>query len=718
MSGPLIVDQNVLKTSVPLTFAKDRAGLAYMSNGYNRHRLWDGSSDDALLSGIKAPQSPVVAQDTTAGDVSAESEYYCAIKYIDYLGRESELSPGTLVETDNASDHRIDWTTINPSDETDRVRYVDLYRTTAGQVTTYYKVVRLGNHGTIATSADSGGFVTFNIPTGHSLAVGAVIDVTGHSVAGYNTTHTVTAVSSATDIVTSEAYTSSGTGGAFTIDGYLNEDDLDDETLILNEALPVTNEDESVNARRQGMPPSEMAVMAWFQDRMFYAVQRTYSQGTVSTTTDSYIITGSGTEWIEEFGGNDMYPTRPGEWLMQIEGEPKPLRIGAWASGTRLDTLTTSLPTLTQGGASYVLYPDPKIFRNKVLYSEVDEAESVPYDAEVAAANGYDGYLNAVPIQENTGDDDELTALMPYGYALWAVKERHIYRIMFSKQPNIEAGVILVASRGCLNQRCWVYYEGLAYLMDKSGVYTFDGSQAEPISLPIQDLWRDFTIDFTNHVWFHASIDPADETVRFYVQFVGDTGTRPERALCYHVRHKGWWLESYPWEVGGTCKADVGNSERLLVGGQEDTVYVSSEGYTDNGTTISYAWRGGKFPFTPNSEQQSRAIEVAFQPTEATATLNASIYLDNQTSARSFGTDQNIGNGVAITNSGTSIAIDMKRTRSDQGDQPGWVRQEFGGRGGKQTQANRYVSVALSGTAPSTERVTIYSVAIVGVGGQ
>lgn len=721
MGAPLIIDQNTMSNDWPCHYAKDRQGMLYITNGYQRHRLWDGVTDGALQSGIKPPHFPGLSDDTAAGSVSASETYYCGLKYIDYLGRESELSELTDLNTSAAGSHRVDWTSIDPSEETDRVRYVDLYRSTAGQLTTVYKVVRLGNHGDITATANNGGFVEFTLPLGHSLVAGAVILVAGHSVAGYNTTHQVTTATTTT-IVTSVAYTAAGTGTAtWTINGYLDEDDLSDDDLALNTALPILNTDNSKNARRQGMPPSECAVAAWFQDRMFYAVQRKYDTGTVATTAGSQTITLTGGTWIEEFGGSDMYPAREGEWLMQIEGEPKPIRIVDWLNASQMRATEDTVPTLTQSGASYVLYPDPKIFRNRIIYSEVDEAESVVYDAAIAAENnvGGGGYINAIGIQENTGDDDEITGLMPYGFALWVLKERHLYRITFSKQPNLEAGVIMVASRGCLNQRSWVMHDGLAYLMDSSGIYAFDTNSVEPISMPIQNLWREQTIDLSKSKWFFAGVDPNEEVVRFYVSYVGDTEDRPKRALCYHIRFKGWWVESYPWQLGGATKADIESSERLLVGGTEDAVYVSGEGFTDNGTTISYAWRSGKFSLPSNANNQSRALEVAFQPTQVAATLNANVYYGNESSPLVFEIDQNMGNGIQVSANSADIAINMAADAlGDEEDQPGWVRQELGGRGGKLAMVSRWLSVALSGDAPSTEQAIVYQVVLVGVEGR
>ena len=707
-----------LKITGPCGFARDRQGFLYFSNGFNKIRVWDGITTAAFTAGIKTPNSsttPGITADGSGGSMSVGA-YIFAYQYVDLYGRKSELSAATSLSV--LANDRVDWTLV-ASGETDRVRWVDLYRSTSGQSTTVYRVVRLANHGTITGTADNGsGFCQFTSSSGHGLQTNAVITIAAHSVAGYNGSHTVTRISD-TVFDTNVAFTTAGTGtGTFTLTGYLN-DGMSDATLDDGVSLPILNTDGSLNARRQGLPPPECAVMAWFQDRMYYAVQRRYSQGAVTTTANSTTITGVthpttalGTEWIEEFGTFGNYykttSTSYSNWLMQIAGEPRPIRIGAFNSATSLVAISPDHPTLTQTAANYVIYPDPDIFRNTILYSEVDEGESVPYDQTLVEGKVV-GYVNTVTIQENTGDDDEITGLMPYGYALYVLKERHIYRLQnVANDPS----VYMLTARGCVNNRTWCYHDGLAYLMDKSGIYAFDGQNVDPISLPIQNLWIDSTINFNYAHWFFASVDPTNEVVRFHVRYTGDAGEKPIRALCYHTRYKGWWLETYPWQLGGACKADINNVERLLVGGVDEQIWKTNEGFTDGGETISYVWRSGMFPVVRTPAQQSVAFEVAFEPTTVATTLNARIYDDNSATAVTAEITRADDKGISVTAGSSNMAIAMASTHA------GWVRQEVGGRGTNDVRGRRWLSLELVGDAPSTQQVEIYGVLLEGVQGR
>ena len=706
MGAPEIITG--LKITGPCSFARDRQGMLYICNGFDKPRLWDGLTDTAFNAGIKAPAgAPSMSIDASGGSMSA-GDYIFAYQYVDLYNRKSELS-AIATNTVTSSD-QADWTIVSSS-ETDRVRWVDLYRSTMGESTTVYKVVRLANHGTITSSASNAGTLRFTCDAGHGLQTNAVITISGHSVAGYNTTHNVTRISD-TIFDSNIAYSADGSGGTFVLVGYLN-DGVADTTLDDNVALPILNDDNSLNARRQGLPPPECAVMAWFQDRMYYAVQRKYSQGAVTTTANSITITGVthpdtglGTEWIEEFGAYGNY-YQTGKWWMQIENEPKPIPIATFNNSTSLFTTLANAPTLSQTAVDYVIFPDPEMFRNTLVYSEVDEGESVPYDTTEVEGKVI-GYVNTVTIQENTGDDDEITGLMPYGYAMYVLKERHIYRLQnIANDPS----VYMLTARGCLNNRTWCYHDGLAYLMDKSGIYAFDGQNVDPISLPIQNLWINSTINFNYAHWFFASVDPTNEVVRFHVRYSGDAGTKPYRALCYHTRYKGWWEEEYPWQLGGACKADIDNVERCLVGGVDEQIWKVNEGFTDGGEAITAVWRSGMFPVVRSAPQQSVAYEVAFEPLED-ATLIARVYDDNSNTAVTASLTRVDDKGISVTAGSGDMEIAMDGTQS------GWVRQEVGGRGTNDVRGRRWLSLELEAEAPDDAQVVVYGVLLEGVQGR
>jgi len=169
---------------------------------------------------------------------------------------------------------------------------------------------------------------------------------------------------------------------------------------------------------------------------------------------------------------------------------------------------------------------------NTIYFSEATEPESVPSSS------------NTIVMQE---DGDVITGLMPYAGGLYIFKRRHVYLLSTAGDPRRDGRVGLVAERGCVNQRCWARVEGLAFAMDKGGIYAFDGNSTKSLSGPVQDYFRG-KITWHQAKWFHACHDPASEVVRFFVCMEGNT--YPRHALCYYYRADAWSVEEYATSMG------------------------------------------------------------------------------------------------------------------------------------------------------------------------
>jgi len=346
-------------------------------------------------------------------------------------------------------------------------------------------------------------------------------------------------------------------------------DTLSDEALALNASLIVAASatvsiDET--AARHVPPPDFKAVMVMFQDRYFYGVDVTYTAGTVTVTNGSTTIAGASTDWTPQMVGRYIY----------VLGSDKGYLITAASASS----ITISENYNATGGAlkTYAIRPAPAE-RNNLYYSSQDEPESVPS-------------TNTVPLQENTGDTDEVTGLIPMGGYLLVMKERHHQRLTFVAQPSVDVNVMPMAYRGCLNQRTWCQVEGTFYMLDQYGIYAFSGSP-RPISNPIQDVFRD-DIDFSKSKWFGARANQVQEYVEFLVAFSDDSGTRPKRGLRYYYRTQSWQTVTYPWEIGGAAVVDISGEARIVLGGEDDWLYLSDEGTLDglDSATVSGTIRG------------------------------------------------------------------------------------------------------------------------------
>lgn len=554
MAGTII--KSGLNTFQPVSFARDRQANLYIFNGLERPQRWDGLTAATQDMGITAPTSaPSVA--SPVGGAATAGDYLAAYQYVAKDGAQSSLSDDVTVTA--AANDQFAWTGLVASTES-RVTnggFVRLWRTTAAQTTTFYLIATLGHNGTITSGANSGGFVQFTVPAGHNLLQGARFTVSGSSVAGYNTTHTVTSVTSTT-VLTTTAYTSNSTGGTWVLEGYSNDVASDDTiSATTNTALPVLI-DGLLNARRFGVPPSYKAVAAPFQDRLWLGVDVEYNVGTIAVTNGSATVTGTGTAWTSAMAGR----------LLFIPGETVYYTISS-ASATSI-TLSENFAGSTASGLSYTIRPDLSE-RLTLFFSEADEFESIPA-------------TNAVQIQENFYDlQDELVGLAPHGTSMFLLMKHRILRLRFTRQPQVDTSINpFIDNRGCFNQRCWDVADELMFLMDAEGPYAFTGQGGyQGIGEAVQDYWRNSTIDFAKSKWFSVDVNPLEGVVRFRVAFTGDSGTRPTRSLDYCYKTGCWTTCNWNQEVGGAARVDIAGKQRVVAGMEDDEVLLLDQGTTD-----------------------------------------------------------------------------------------------------------------------------------------
>lgn len=252
---------------------------------------------------------------------------------------------------------------------------------------------------------------------------------------------------------------------------------------------------------------------------------------------------------------------------------------------------------------------------NTVMFSEVDEPESVPDSNEFV-------------LQQNARDADAISALIPYGPTMLVMQKRHAYSLTFSRQPLLDAQVSQIAYRGCLNQRCWEIHDGVCYVMDQQGIYSISpAGSTEPLSDAVQDIFRT-QVDFASSEWQFLSVDPACNTLRAFVSLKGDNaGGYPSVAICYSLLNKAWWIERYPQRItAGTCALMSNGDFRCVYGGQGGA-YLLSEGDTDAArgaiTSVTITNRGSGYSTPP----------AVTAPGGTGASFRASINAEGQVSA-------------------------------------------------------------------------------------
>lgn len=336
---------------------------------------------------------------------------------------------------------------------------------------------------------------------------------------------------------------------------------------------------------------------------------------------------------------------------------------------------------------------------NSLWHSEIDEPESAPAAYELV-------------LQENTAEPDAIVAIVPFSNALLAIQSRHLYRIQYVAQPIIDASVTLAARRGVLNARCWDVYDGILFAADSYGLYAFDGSRLDAVSVPVDDYWRDGKIDFSKAKYFHVAVNPNDRVVRFFYCQATDS-TYPTRALCYCLATQAWWEEQYAQSVTGSCHVAVNGRRTALFGGQGQ--FIRGGGpvadATAAGSTQSVAYQV-RFANYALSNEPSRDVSLLYTPSDNDVQVR--LHFNGSATPRPNAVDVSRGDGWSYAQGSTAAVLDMSLDRSSLGNAPGFSAARYFGRvDDKSAGGDKHVAVALAGTQAGSQ-VKVHAITING----
>lgn len=354
-------------------------------------------------------------------------------------------------------------------------------------------------------------------------------------------------------------------------------DNVSDATLATYESLRLLAPDGSIFANRFTPPPAK-AVVAFHGRNTFWAVDPVYDKGHIAVTNGTNVVTGYGTNFTSSMVGRKLY----------VVGEDDVYTITQVNSATAIVILENYAGT-TDRFAYYAIKAE-KTERGRIYFSYPEEPESVPE-------------LSNSVVPQAGEDEDEPVGLMSFNSMLYVLMERSIYRWTFQINPDVDGALYLNGTRGCVNNRCWCRVDGMAFIMDRQGVYVFTGGSPDPISADIQDYFRPGGINWSHSKWFSAAAYPGKETVKFFVCL--DGSVRPRHALCYNYRRGGWWVEEYPWMIGASGQARVNDQIRMLVGGEHENIWLTEEDATLDGPTLGGVLRASVESATPMSVTSS-----------------------------------------------------------------------------------------------------------------
>ncbi len=634
------------------SFIESDAGLLYSVNGFDPMLRWDGQTDQAELAGLAAPTTAPTL--SASGKGAIVGNYNSYVRFVDRLNNYSNLSPvsatlpaqatgvgGNVVGATLGGPIQITTSAPHGLVTAQMVQIVGV----GGMVEangTFVIVVIDNTHFNLTYSIGvnpytSGGRwfpvtggnisaasaatpIQITTTAAHGLSTGDVVLLIGGDVnLNFDGEWVITVVDSTNftlnGSIQGNPYNGGGTwvNGVSTImysnvpttadpqvvrrqilrntDGqfstyYVDIDTTDltstsfsstrtDPFLSAQEAAPLLDTFLQPLANTRYVAPTHKTTLASQLGRLFLTGQYDETRGSVMVTAGSAVVTGVGTDWRAGLAGRALYVVgaKNNYQILSVDVANQTLTLTA-------DGLVASpYKDVTDNFAMYSIRPFPAE-RNLVYYTPAGQPESWPPS-------------QALAIQE---DEDEIIGATARGSFLYIIKKRHIYKLTFQVDPAKDGAVFLSCNRGCVNNRCWTLVDNDLYMLDEGGIHKFDSSgQSQKISGEISEIFRPgslykYSLNWrASRYWFSVLYRP-QQTIRWFVTMEGDY--LPRHALCYDYELSRWWIERYPFQVGGACAGDIKLQPQTFLSGESAKTYSMWSGSSDVAQTDQGTVRG------------------------------------------------------------------------------------------------------------------------------
>lgn len=525
-------------------------GDLFSANGYDAMMRWDGLMPAMEEVGMDAPASALAMSGSGIGEIVGT--YYAYTRFLDALGNVSNFSPISAAFDANGSSGTI----TDASNESPIVITSAAHGITNGQTV---KVTEVGGNdaanGTWPITVIDADTFSLDGSSGNGAYNGA-----GQWISGVDTvTYSSIPVPAEAKVVRRQILRNTdGQATVFYVD--IDTDDLSstilsststDSQLSANEAVPLLNPDGSVFANRHAKPLNYFSYIAQHLDVTFATGIVEYNLGHIKVAFGSTTVTGVGTGWKSTMATRFLY----------VDGADQTYEIDSIDEAAQTLTLTEAYQGDTDLFAFYAINPPPG-YRRALAFSGAGLPQS---------------WLatDTLTIQD-TGD--KIVGLMQHASFLWILERQHIHKLTFAVSPIKDGGVFMAASRGCVNNRCWVPVDDTVYMLDELGAHQFSGRrQTDQLSTEIQDVFRldgdsRFHVQWQWKEYFHANLDRQRETIRWFVSLDGNR--YPRHALCLQYRQRKWWVEEYPFPIGGSC-VSTDDMPRVFYAGQHAKILMA-----------------------------------------------------------------------------------------------------------------------------------------------
>lgn len=562
---------------LPGTFAQAPNGDLVYADGVSNVQRWDGLLAAITDAGLAKPASTPGVTSSDEGVIVGT--IYAVVRYLDVSGRVSNVSAISTAHTISITNGVVGGAT-----NADPISISD----TGHGLTTGKTVKIIGVRGNSAangtwvmTRTDDDNF-TLDSSQGNGVYTGGGTWIKGARDIDYSS---LDDASSITNVTRKQILRSKdGNANVYYID---LDTDVDGPGFALDSTTALSTNIESalgdavalldtngndLNVTRHSEPIPWKRVITHHYDRLFMAVDAPYSEGGVKATNASTDVVGLGTDWTSEMADWELFPDTAAT-IQSFTGS-------SINTSTQTLTLDENFVGTTDQFARYSLRK-PGNERRTFYYSEA----GLPYSFDL---------LRGLTATEDP-EAGEWTGMMPYRNFLYFLFEHRIYRFIYGIEPSDDGDNIKVFWRGCVNQRTWVIADGVAYIMDRKGVFAFagGGDNNDPISLPVQSFFEGdgkYRISWENAEYFHAAHYPSEETIKWFVCL--DGSLYPKHAIVYQYRHKRWGIQEYPFGIPCSALGELNGRPQVFLGSTSRRVFADNHGTLDGINPLDGTVRG------------------------------------------------------------------------------------------------------------------------------
>ena len=305
------------------------------------------------------------------------------------------------------------------------------------------------------------------------------------------------------------------------------------------------------NLSRHGEPPDWKRVVVGHQNRLFYLVDYVETSRVDVTTPTA---TGIGTDWPSVFDDRVAYDDT-GSAVIDVDPDNQ--------------TGALTLTSLTAEEAAKVTIRKQRPDGQRMYHSWVTSVDSFPESVHAGEPFQFPrDPRDGEPVSAYSFDGQFFVAFEQATY-------RHTFAFDPAPSPSGDGRAGVAVPRGMVSSRSWASVDDNAWVMDRQGIYIFDGDALVQVSEQIKTLFTGMdgdAINWENRKWFHAAHFAAERTVRFFVTL--DGGPYPRHALCCNVDQRMWWIEEYSWPITSSCEGVVAGKRTVFLGSTRRQIFT------------------------------------------------------------------------------------------------------------------------------------------------